>query len=371
MVACNPRDREAAHRAENEGIATRGDLQEVPGLHTGNGGVPKLEGSGGVTGRVLRGPRTDSVSCASMDETTHQVTRLLGEVASGDPDALERLLTVVYDDLKSISARQLQAEREGHTLQPTALVHEADLRLIDQDRTDRKNRTHFCSVASRLIRRTLVDHARARLTRKRGGGEDRTGFSETRVEIEKDEVELLALDEALESLSHTDARAAEIVEMRYFSGLNDNPGCLRHALHPGRQRRAVRPAHHRWQLPSDRWLESPRALYQSGVERSGDRPRDVLDARGQGRHERDRPGELPVEAPWGSRVPSWPHPVEHDHVLPLAVLQACRGQRRRRDSSAPRIRRDQDAAGGILHVAVAPETTIAIADDGQVSRRRG
>jgi RNA polymerase sigma factor (TIGR02999 family) len=152
-------------------------------------------------------------------ETTENLTQLLRAAASGERRDVDALLAAIYDDLRRLAIRHLQSERDDHTLQPTALVHEAYLKLIDQRCTDWKDRVHFFSVASRIIRRILVDHARERLAAKRGGRAERVAIDEIEPGAAPVDVDLVSLDEALTELSGIDATQAQIVEMRYFGGL--------------------------------------------------------------------------------------------------------------------------------------------------------
>ena len=163
-----------------------------------------------------------------------EVTALLLAWEGGDPEALERLLPLVYDELRRIGERQLRGERAGQTLQPTAVVHEAYLRLVDQSRANWQNRSHFYAVAARMMRRVLVDHARRRGRVKRGAGAPRISFDEAEAHIPSeggdridridriepiDLVDLIDLHDALERLGQLDAEQARIVELRYFGGL--------------------------------------------------------------------------------------------------------------------------------------------------------
>ena len=132
---------------------------------------------------------------------------------------MERLVPLVYEELRSMAARYLRSENPGHTLQPTALVHEAYLKLVDQKRVRWKNRAHFYGVASQAMRRILLDHARSRDAAKRGGGRTRVAVSDTPGGAEPREVDLIALDQALSRLSVLDVDQARIVELRYFGGL--------------------------------------------------------------------------------------------------------------------------------------------------------
>lgn len=148
------------------------------------------------------------------------VTEMLIAWAGGDSKALEALLPVVYDELRRMAARHLRNERSDHTLQPTALVHEAYLRLTDQTRMQWQNRTQFFAVAAQMMRRILVDHARTHLAKKRGAGGIKLCLDETpglRVERAGD---LIALDEALSRLGQLDLRQSQVVELRFFGGLS-------------------------------------------------------------------------------------------------------------------------------------------------------
>jgi RNA polymerase sigma-70 factor, ECF subfamily len=150
--------------------------------------------------------------------SSHEVTQLLGEWANGDPQALERLTPLVYGELRQLAAGYLRKERRDHTLQPTALVHEAYLRLVDQRKPDWQSRAHFFGVAARLMRQILVDHARRRQMGKRAGRgvplEETVSFAPER------SASLVALDDALSALEKLDARKCQAVELRYFGGLS-------------------------------------------------------------------------------------------------------------------------------------------------------
>jgi RNA polymerase sigma factor (TIGR02999 family) len=145
-------------------------------------------------------------------------TRILLEIRDGDESAAERLVPLIYDDLRALASRYMRNEAADHTLQPTALVHEAFLRLVDTDRVEWKTRAHFMAVAARTMRRILVDHARRRNAAKRGGGKKVTlveglAFNEQRP------LDLVALDEALAKLAVIDGRQSSVVELRFFGGL--------------------------------------------------------------------------------------------------------------------------------------------------------
>ncbi len=154
-----------------------------------------------------------------MTTESDSVTRLMAGVRSGNRDAIDALLPIVHAELRRIASAHMRRERPGHTLQPTALVNEAYLRLVDQREVDWQNRAHFLSVASRLMRRILVDHARAKGTAKREGDAVRVEFEVADVGGAERDIDLLALDEALDRLSAMDPRLAEVVENRYFGGL--------------------------------------------------------------------------------------------------------------------------------------------------------
>jgi RNA polymerase sigma factor (TIGR02999 family) len=148
------------------------------------------------------------------------VTALLSDVAAGRRGALDRLLPLVYDELRALAARALNRERPGHTLQATALAHEAYLRLVDQRETSWQNRAHFLAIASQAIRRILIDHARGRGRDKRGGRLEHVTLDVASAGVEAPSIDFLALDEALDRLSALDARQARIVELRFFGGLS-------------------------------------------------------------------------------------------------------------------------------------------------------
>lgn len=149
---------------------------------------------------------------------TTEVTQLLAAWGRGDQDALDRLMPVVYDELHRIADRALNRERTGHTLQTTALVHEAYLRLVNQRTAQVQNRAHFYAIASQLVRRILVDHARRRASAKRGADAPAVTL-ETDIADDTPAVDALALDEALTRLAVLDAQQSRIVEMRFFGGL--------------------------------------------------------------------------------------------------------------------------------------------------------
>jgi RNA polymerase sigma factor (TIGR02999 family) len=147
------------------------------------------------------------------------VTVLLGDWSRGNGNALNQLLPLVYDELRRIAARQLRRERAGHTLQPTALVHEAFLKLVDQRGVDWHNRAHFFGVAAKVMRRILVDHARRHDAKRRGDGVPRLSIEGANEPAAPDGISVLALDLALDRLASLDQELARIVELRAFGGL--------------------------------------------------------------------------------------------------------------------------------------------------------
>lgn len=152
-------------------------------------------------------------------ETAGDVTRLLAAWSQGDAKALEELIPLVYEELHRLAERHLARERAGHTLQPTAVVHEAYLKLVDQKRVTWKNRGHFFAVAAQAMRRLLVDHARRHDAAKRGGSVTLVPLEAADPSVASKEADVLALDRALEKLAALDATQAKIVELRYFGGL--------------------------------------------------------------------------------------------------------------------------------------------------------
>ena len=147
------------------------------------------------------------------------VTQLLNQWAGGDEQAGEALTPLVYDELHKIAARLFRSERSGHTLQPTALVHEAYANLVGAD-ISWQDRAHFYSLAARMMRRLLVNHANAKNAAKRGGGAVRVTLDESRTPAADESAELLDLDEALTRLAELDERKAELIQLQYFGGLS-------------------------------------------------------------------------------------------------------------------------------------------------------
>ena len=153
---------------------------------------------------------------------SHEVTELLLAWSEGDQDALDRLMPLVYGELRQLAQSYMRRERAGHTLQTTALIHEAYLRLIDAKKTRLENRAHFFAVASRLMRQILVDFARSRGYQKRGGGAQQVALDDAMVIGQPRDEDLVALDEALTALAGVDERKARVVELRFFGGLTES-----------------------------------------------------------------------------------------------------------------------------------------------------
>ena len=151
---------------------------------------------------------------------SRRVTELLIAWSGGDSCALDALIPLVHGELQRVARRQMKREREDHTLQTTALVNEAYLRLVDLSRIRWQDRAHFFAMSARLMRRILVDHARSRRYLKRGGGARRVSFDEALAVSRESAADLVALDDALQSLARVDSRKGQVVELRYFGGLS-------------------------------------------------------------------------------------------------------------------------------------------------------
>jgi RNA polymerase sigma factor (TIGR02999 family) len=172
-------------------------------LATGYAALPARNGAGTVQGK----PPTE-------------VTVLLGRWRNGDREALDSLIPLVYDELRRIAQHYLRNERQEHTLQSTALVHEAYVRLIRQDLPQWQNRAHFFAVAAQLMRQILVDHARAFRAEKRGGGAYRLALDEAEQDARPIDIDIVALDDALNTLSLMDPQQGKVVELKFFGGLS-------------------------------------------------------------------------------------------------------------------------------------------------------
>lgn len=156
-----------------------------------------------------------------MIPASQNVTGLLIDWSNGDQAALDELLPLVNSELRKLASRYMRRESPGHTLQTSALVNEAYLRLIDQKNVQWQNRAHFFGIAAQLMRRILIDHARSHQYQKRGGGAIQVSLDEAAAVTEARAAELLAVDEALEKLTAMDARKGRVVELRFFGGLTE------------------------------------------------------------------------------------------------------------------------------------------------------
>ena len=153
------------------------------------------------------------------EDLAKDVTRLLGNWSRGDPEAREALMPLVYKELRRLAASYLRRERSDHTLQPTALVHEAYLRLVEQKNIHWQDKSHFFAITAQLMRRILVDHARGHLAEKRGSGSAKIPITEAIVMSQEEPAELLALNENLTRLAAFDPQQGRVVELRVFAGL--------------------------------------------------------------------------------------------------------------------------------------------------------
>jgi len=157
---------------------------------------------------------------APTEPPPHDVTALLKRYSNGDQDALSQLIPQIYNELRRLASFYLQSERVDHTLQTTALVHEAYLRLVDQKQVEWSNRNHFFGVAAQMMRRILVDHARKHVSLKRGGSFSRISLEQAAVFSRERPRELIAVDELLTRLASLDPQGSRIVELRFFAGLS-------------------------------------------------------------------------------------------------------------------------------------------------------
>lgn len=152
----------------------------------------------------------------------HEISQLLGEWSNGNQAALDRLYPLVYDELRRMAHRYMSRERKGHTLQTTALINEAYLRLVEQKNVHWANRAHFFGISAQIMRRILIDHARRYEYSKRGGGAQKVSLDEVAVVAKERGKELLAVDEALDRLEKIDQRRSRVVELRFFGGLSND-----------------------------------------------------------------------------------------------------------------------------------------------------
>jgi RNA polymerase sigma-70 factor, ECF subfamily len=150
----------------------------------------------------------------------HEVTLLLSALSRGDEDAGAKLIPVVYDELRRLAGGYMRRERADHTLQATALVHEAFLKLVEQQSVNWQSRAHFFGVAAQLMRRILIDHARGHLRQKRGGEHKKVSLNDALIFSPEQSAELIAVDESLQRLAKLDERQARVVELRFFGGLS-------------------------------------------------------------------------------------------------------------------------------------------------------
>jgi len=151
----------------------------------------------------------------------HHITELLAEWSDGNQSALDELYPLVYEELHRLARRYMSRERKGHTLQTTALINEAYVRLVDQRNVRWANRSHFFAISAQIMRRILIDHARRHAYAKRGGGAQQVSLEEAATVTPDQSLDLLRLDEALKSLSEMDPRRGQVVELRFFGGLNN------------------------------------------------------------------------------------------------------------------------------------------------------
>src|SRR2546427_3308871 len=155
-----------------------------------------------------------------MTRSPHEVTQLLVDWSNGNQAALDKLMPLVYEELHRLAHRYMNQERPGHTLQTSALVNEAFVKLVDQKDVHWQNRSHFFGIAAQLMRRILVNYARNRRYAKRGGGALRISLDEAAMQSQERAMELVALDEALQNLTVIDRRRSQVVELRFFGGLS-------------------------------------------------------------------------------------------------------------------------------------------------------
>ena len=154
-----------------------------------------------------------------MPKDAENITDLLVSYGRGDKESLDKLMPVVYDELRRQAARYLRREQPGHTLQTTALIHEAYVRLVDQRNVQWQNRAHFFGIAAQMMRRILVDHARTKKRAKRGGSDIKVSLDDATVAAKGQDLDVVAVDEALTRLAKIDEQQSRVVELRFFSGL--------------------------------------------------------------------------------------------------------------------------------------------------------
>jgi len=168
-----------------------------------------------------------------MTPSPHQITQLLKDWGNGDQAARDQLMPLVYDELRRMAHQHMRKERPGHTLQTSALVNEAFVRLVDQSEVEWQNRAHFFGIAAQMMRRILVDYARSRGYAKRGGDARQVSLDEVVIVSEERTAEVVALDDALKGLAEFDLRKSKIVELRFFGGLSIEETAEVLAVSPG------------------------------------------------------------------------------------------------------------------------------------------
>jgi len=154
-----------------------------------------------------------------VKEGGENITELLVGYGRGDKEVLDKLMPIVYNELRQQAARYLRREQAGHTLQTTALIHEAYVRLVDQRNVQWQNRAHFFGIAAQMMRRILVDHARTKKRAKRGGSDVKVSLADATIPVQEQDLDVVALDEALTRLAEIDQQQSRVVELRFFSGL--------------------------------------------------------------------------------------------------------------------------------------------------------
>lgn len=173
---------------------------------------------------------------------TGTVTRLLQQWHNGDQEALDQVTPILYDELRLLARRYLRMERADHTLEPTALVHEAFLRLVDQRAVDWKSRAHFFGIAAQAMRRILVDHARRQTAAKRGGRQTRVTLEDAAAITDEGTLDLVSIDDALNRLAELDGRQAKVVELRFFAALDNREAAVVLGVSPATVKRDWRMA---------------------------------------------------------------------------------------------------------------------------------
>jgi RNA polymerase sigma factor (TIGR02999 family) len=154
-----------------------------------------------------------------VPKEAENITDLLVSYSRGDKESLDKLMPIVYDELRRQAARYLRRELPGHTLQTTALIHEAYVRLVDQRNVQWQNRAHFFGIAAQMMRRILVDHARTKKRAKRGGSHIKVSLDDANIAVRSQDLDVVAVDEALSRLAKIDEQQSRVVELRFFSGL--------------------------------------------------------------------------------------------------------------------------------------------------------